>query len=314
MAIPDRRAAVGPRVAGRVVRATVNVGDRVEAGTPLVVLDSAEVGRARADLVAAAARRDVADRAYKRAEALLEGRVTSERSVEEAHGDLQVIDADLQAAKTRLRAYGVPVDDSIDNDPGQVILRSPIAGTVVSRSVSLGQWIEPSEVVMEIVDLDRLWLLASVYELEMRHVVVDQGVDVKVRAFPGEVFSGLVDSIDPTLDERTRSVSVRVVLPNPGHRLRPGMFATALIRNTHTHEPRKLLAIPWAAIQEVDGHPAVFVRVEEGVFELRSVHTGERAGSDVEILNGLTPGETVVTEGSFLLKGELLSSTLGEDE
>ena len=111
-----------------------------------------------------------------------------------------------------------------------------------------------------------------------------------------------------------RSVSVRVVLPNVDQRLRPGMFATARIRDTHAHEPRQLLAIPWAAVQEVDGHPAVFVRVEDGVFELRSVHTGERAGSDVEILNGIGAGETVVAEGSFLLKSQLLRSTLGEDE
>jgi len=69
-----------------------------------------------------------------------------------------------------------------------------------------------------------------------------------------------------------------------------------------------------AAVQEVDGHPAVFVRLDEGLFELRSVHTGERAGADVEVLNGVAPGETVVVDGSFLLKGQLLRSTLGEDE
>lgn len=314
MPIPDREAMVGPRVAGRIVRVGINVGDRVRVGTPLVVLESAAVGRGRADLVAAAARRDVASRAYERAQGLLQDRVVSERSVEEARGDLQVADADLQAASTRLRSFGVADGDLETGDPGEVVLGSPIAGIVVRRNASIGQWVEPSEVVAEIVDLDQLWLLASVYEREMRNVVAGQEVDVEVRAFPGEIFTGSVESVAPTLDEHTRSVSVRAVLPNPDHRLRPGMFATARIRDTHTHEPRDLLAISWSAVQEIDDHQAVFVRIEDGVFELRSVHTGERAGSEVEILNGLTAGETVVAEGSFLLKGQLLRTSLGEDE
>ena len=313
MPIPDRRAAVGARVPGRVLRVLVNVGDSVRAGTPLLVLESAAVGQARADLVAADARQAVAKRAHERADRLLSDRVTSERAVEEALGALQVAEADVEAARTRLRAFGAE-DHATEDDPSRVILRSPLRGTVVTRAASAGQWIEPSDLVMEILDLDRLWLLASVYEREMRSISDGQEVDVELRAFPGEVFTGSVESVAPTLDERTRSVAVRVVLPNSDHRLRPGMFATARIRDTHAHEPRQLLAIPWSSVQEVDGHPAVFVRVEDGVFELRSVHTGERAGPDVEILNGLSPGETVVAEGSFLLKGQLLRSTLGEDE
>lgn len=310
MPVPDQRASVGPRVAGRVLRVLVNVGDRVAAGAPLLVLESAEVGQARADLVAAAARRNVAERAHERATKLLADRVTSERAVEEALGALQVAEADVEASHTRLRAFGATEGEAND-DPSTVILRSPLRGTVVSRVASAGQWIEPSEIVMEIVDLDRLWLLASVYEREMRSISQGQGVDVEVRAVPGEVFTGSVQSVAPTLDERTRSVSVRVVLPNSEHRLRPGMFATARIRDTHLHEPRELLAIPWASVQELDGHQAVFVRVGEGVFEVRPIHTGERAGADVEILNGVAAGETVVAEGSFLLKGQLLRSTLG---
>ena len=148
----------------------------------------------------------------------------------------------------------------------------------------------------------------------MRFVDEGQPVQVEVRAFPGEVFAGTVDRIQGVLDENTRSVGVRVVLPNPSHRLRPGMFATARIQGTHAHEPRSLVAIPWAAVQEVDGHQVVFVRVEEGVFDLRAVHTAERAGGFVEILTGLEPGEEVVADGSFLLKGQLLRSTLAEEE
>jgi cobalt-zinc-cadmium efflux system membrane fusion protein len=314
VAVPDRRATVGPRVSGRVAEVRVNVGDRVERGTVLAVLESEVVGRAWADLIAARARADVARRTLERQRRLLADRVTSERAVEEAEGALLVAEADLQADQTRLATFGVVVSDEPPPDPTRVTLTSPLAGTVVARSANVGQWAEPTETIVEIIDLSALWLEAAVYENEMRLVSVGQTVRVEVRAFPDEVFSGTVSQVAGTLDPQTRTVSVRVALPNPGLRLRPGMFATARIQGTHDHEPRRLLAIPWPAVQQIDDHRAVFVRLAAGVFELRRVHTGERAGDLVEILNGLSAGDEVVTEGSFLLKGQLLRSTLGEDE
>jgi len=312
--IADRHATVGPRVAGRVLTVKVNVGDPVKRGAPLVVLESEAVGRARADLIAANARAGVARQTAKRQRRLLEDRVTSKRAVEEAEGALSVAEADVQAARTRLRTFGLSTKVSAKGNPSRVVLTSPLAGTIVARDVHVGQWVEPSDTLIEVVDLAKLWVVAAVYEKEMRHVEQAQTVQVEVRAFPGEVFEGAIDRVDPRLDEKTRSAQVRVVLPNPRHRLRPGMFATARIQGAHAHDPRRFLVIPWSSVQEIDDHRAAFVRVKDGVFELRRVHTGERAGDHVEILNGLAVGDEVVTEGSFLLKGQLLKSTLGEDE
>jgi cobalt-zinc-cadmium efflux system membrane fusion protein len=143
---------------------------------------------------------------------------------------------------------------------------------------------------------------------------VGQEVLVEVRAYPGETFPGTVALVESTLDESSRSATVRVVLPNADRRLRPGMFATARIRGTHAHQPASLLAIPAIAVQEVDGHTSVFVRDDEGGFTLKRVHLGEQAGELVEVLNGLDEGEEVVVNGSFVLKGQLLRSSLGEDE
>lgn len=314
MAAPDRRATVGPRVPGRVVSVLVNRGDEVPRGGALVVLESEAVGRARADLIATRARFDVAHRAAERARGLLEDRITSQRAVEEAEGKLQVAEADLQAARTRLETFGVSADDMPKGSPARVVLTSPIGGVVIVRSASVGEWAEPSDTLLEIAQLDELWLEAAVYEREVQLVQRDQPVQVEVRAYPGEVFAGSVDNVAATLEEQTRSATVRVVLQNPDRRLKPGMFATARIEGTHAQEPRRLLAIPAAAIQEVDDHYSAFVRLGDGLFELRRVHTGERAGDFIEVLNGLAAGEEVVVEGSFLLKGQLLRATLGEDE
>lgn len=311
---PDRRATVGPRVAGRVVEVRVVTGDTVRTGETLVVLESDAVGRARAELIALRARLDVSRRAAERARGLLEDRVGSERAMEEAEGALQMAEADLGSVQTRLATFGVAPEEASSHNPARVVLTSPVTGTVVARAVHVGRWVEPADTLIEVADLSELWLLASVYEREIRHVRSGQAVEVDVRAYPGEVFKGTIDQVGDLLETETRSVPIRVILQNPDRRLKPGMFATVRIQGTHAHEPQSLLAVPWSAVQEVDGHQAVFVRIDEGVFVLRRVHTGERAGDYAEILNGLSIGDEVVAEGSFLLKGELLKATLGEEE
>jgi cobalt-zinc-cadmium efflux system membrane fusion protein len=312
--VPDRLASIGSRVPGRVVQVLVNTGDQVQPGQPLVMIESADVGRAWADLVAERARETVARQARDRKQKLVDAGIASERGLEEAEGALQVAEAELRAATTRLAAFGIRDPGQPPADPAVLILRAPIGGTVTMRSARVGAWLDPSDVLIEVIDLDEIWLEAAVYEQDMRFIDMGQQVQVEVRAFPGTVFQGTVARIEGVLDEDTRSVGVRIVLPNPEHRLRPGMFARARIQGTHAHQARTLVAVPWAAIQEVDGHQAVFVRVAEGVFEVRSVHTAERAGDMVEILTGLEPGDRVVADGSFLLKGQLLRSTLAAEE
>lgn len=311
---PDRRAMVGARTAGRVVQYCVKVGDRVDRGSPLAILESSEVGKAHAELTSASARAEVARAAYAREKALAEVRATSQKEVQEAEAAKRTAEAEVAALRTLLATYGSSNEDEASRaDPARIVVRSPIRGTVVARSAQVGQGVEPSGTLVEVVDLDRLWLEAQVYEREMRFVAAGQPVQVETRAYPGEVFKGKVERIGDTLDEKTRAVSVRVSLPNPDHRLKPGMFATARIVGTRAKAARRMLSVPWAAVQEIDGHPSVFVRAGERAFELRRVHTGERAGDLVEILNGVKSGDVVVGEGSFLLKGELLKSTLGEE-
>lgn len=313
VAVPDRRATIGSRVAGRVVAVHANVGGAVEAGGALVELESHDVGRARADLIAAEARAEVARRAARRARQLREDRIGSDRAVEEAEGAFDIARADLQAARARLRSYGVEPQAAAPDVPGHVVLSSPIAGTVIARRAHLGQWVEAADVLVEVVDLDALWLLGAVNESQLRHVAIGEPVEIAVRAFPGEAFSGTVDQIAGALDERTRSVSVRIVLANPGHRLKPGMFATARIRGAGAASG-SALTVPRAALHEIAGQSSVFVHVGEGEFEVRAVQTDKRAGDQVAIEAGLAEGEEVVTEGSLLLKGQALRETLAEED
>ena len=314
IAAPDRRATISSRVAGRVVEVRANSGDSVKAGVRLVVLESDEVGRARADLLAATARAEVARLAARRQRRLLEDRIASNRAVEEAEGELRVAQAELEAIRARLRTFGVAPEAGSVRDPARVEIASPIAGRVMERAAYVGQWVEPSHALLEVVDLTELWLSASVYEREIRTVREGQAAEVEVRAFPGESFSGTVARVAATLDERTRSMSLRIVLPNPGERLKPGMFATARVRGVLEGRATRALAVPAAAVQEIDGQPVVFVHPAERSFEIRSIAAGERVGDLVEVRSGLSSGEEVVTEGSLLLKGQFLRGSLGEEE
>lgn len=128
------------------------------------------------------------------------------------------------------------------------------------------------------------------------------------------MFPGTVARMAGSLDEATRTMGVRVVLPNPEHRLLPGMFATAHIHGAGSPESAPVLAIPRAAVQEVEGQAVVFLPTGGGAFEVRNVGTGQTGGDYVEVMSGLQPGERVVADGSFWLKGQLMRSSLGEDE
>ena len=315
MPVPDRHAEVGTLVSGRIAQVHVNVGNSVAAGTPLLDVDSPEVGRARAEFLKASAELEVARAAAAREEQLLEKRATSKREVEIAKGALKTARARFRAAQAVLATLGASGGtQATPEKAARVVLTSPIAGTVVARDAHIGRAVEPGGTLIEIVDLSELWLLADVYERDLRLVEEGQGVHVSVQAYPEASFSGVVDLIAGTIDERTRAAKVRVVLPNSDGRLRPGMFATARISGTHDHEPQRALAVPESAVQTIDDHRAVFVRLGDGLFELRRVHTGERAGNQVEVLNGIATGDEIVADGSFLLKGQLLRSTLAEEE
>jgi len=316
---PDRFAQVGPRVAGRITRVHVRVGDRVQKGDPLVTIDSAELGRTRADYLSAVAKESVAKRVWERETDLLAARATSSREVQEAEGVYLTAQSELNATRTILMTFGLQdfemkTDVETGASPSAITLRSPIAGVVVNRGASLGQNVDSKDTVIEIADLSEVWLIGKAFERDLALIKIGQNVVVVLPSYPGEQFKGRVLYVGDVLHERTRTAEVRVVLPNGDRRLKPGMFATAFVEGAHGHEEKATLAMPHAALQEIDGHLGAFIRLDERRFAFRRVHIGEQAGEEVEILNGLLAGNVVVTDGSFLLKGELLKSTLGEEE
>ena len=305
----DHYAVVGPLVAGRISRLAAGVGDQIHRGQILAEIESAEVGQARADLVAAKARYSAADANLHRESELADKRISSERERELAHAQWVTEQAGVRAATMRLRAIGLSATDIEDVDRGElagrVPIRAPIGGTVIERKVTLGQAVERATDAFKIADTSRVWVTLDLYEKDLFRVHVGQEVEIWTESRPGESFRGKVAFIVPEIDQATRTAKVRLEFANPKGMLEAGQLVTARIVADDRRETAEVLAVPRSAVEQIEGKTVVFVQTGEG-FERRNVLTGTSGGARIEIRQGLALGDRVAVEGAFLLKSELL--------
>lgn len=301
--VDERRyAEVGSPIAARAVRLLASAGDAVRAGQVLVELQSGELAKARADFAVAVSRVDLARRVLARKRDLAVERIVPEREVQEAESQFSVAESEVRSARAALQALGAEGDDA-PAEPSRFTLRTPIAGTVIERSLAVGQMVDPAKSLFEIADLSRLWLVVHAFERDAVRVKVGAPARITLPAIPGRMFSGTVTLVGRRVDAESRTVPVRLELPNPDQTLRPGMSATAAI--VLSEEGGRIITVPVAALQRVQDQWVVFIpQREEGAFEIRPVGRGRDLGGEVEIVTGLRPDDTLVVEGSFLLKAE----------
>jgi cobalt-zinc-cadmium efflux system membrane fusion protein len=298
----SKRAEVNARSEGVVRSVLVDVGSPVRKGTPLVVLDSPEVGADRSRLAAARTRVEVARAQLDRERALFAEGIAPQREVQEAEGEVAAAQAEVQALEA---AAGVVGRGGLS---GRYTLHAPLAGVVVRRLATIGRQVDPEEVLLEIVDASTLWAEIDVPESHLREVSVGSSVTFSFDGLAGRSFSGTVASVAPELDPRTRTATARVRLSNADGALRANMYGRASI---HTRGAGTAVKVPRAAVQRANGADLVFVRLSDTLYETRRVQTGSRADGWVQITRGLEAGEDVVTVGSFLLKTETLKGSIG---
>ena len=316
-AAENRQARVGARVAGRVTALRAGVGDAVRVGAVLAVVDSPDVGRAKADYIAAVAGARVARESADRERALFDKKISSEKDWREAEAGAIRAETERNAAENRLHALGVGDAELArvrreGHYSSTTAVTAPIAGTVVEREATLGQMVDPAAALFVIMDLREVWILVDVHERDLAQVRAGQRVRVRLPALGPEEFPGRVASVGSVIETKTRTAKVRVVLPNPAMVLKPGMFAAALFEGTVGTREHPAVFVPVDALQKEDERTIVFVARATGEFEAREVTAGHVAQGFVEIEKGLSAGETVVTTGAFVLKSELKKAELGE--
>ncbi len=316
---PDktRIAHVSPRIPGRVSAVSAFLGYKVTKGEVLAELDSIELGQAKAEYLKAKADLEVARANYSREERLYGREITSEKEFLDAKGEFLRAEAALNTSRETLRLLGLSEADvkaiswtERKSPPSLFPLKAPFDGTIIEQHTVLGELVAPENNAYTIADLTHLWIQLDVYEKDLRHVGKGKPVDVMVDAYPGEKFTGEVTYVSDVLDESTRTARARVEIGNEDGRLKPGMFASALI--SIPGEGGEALTVPSSAVQQVRGKPTVFVREGEGVFEAREITSGRDSGEYVEVLSGVSPGDEVVTEGGFYLKSLMLKDEMGE--
>ncbi|HLK90882.1 MAG TPA: efflux RND transporter periplasmic adaptor subunit [Polyangia bacterium] len=304
----DHYAVVGPLVGGRISRLWAGVGDRVKRGQVMAEIESAEVGQARADLLAAKARLAAAEANLRRETELAAKKISSERERELAEAQRTTEQAGVQAATLRLRAIGLGAADVADarREPGGgVPMRAPLAGTVIERKVTLGQAVERATDAFTIADTSHVWVTLDLYEKDLFRVAVGQAVELATEARPGETFRGRVAFVVPVIDLATRTAKVRLEFENPKGLLQAGQLVTARLLAAPSQAAPEVLAVPRSAVERIDGKTVVFVQNGEG-FDRRNVLTGSSGGDRIEIREGLSPGDRIAVQGAFLLKSELL--------
>ena len=307
---PDqaRYAEVGTAVTARVVRLLAVPGQAVRAGQVLAEAQSTELGRARAAYDSAQAHVTLARSALERKRGLAD-RIVPRREVQEAEADLAAAQAELRAARATLQALGASVTSG--GDASRLPLSAPIGGTVIDRNVALGQMIDPGHIAFRVGDLSRLWLVAHAFERDAVRVAIGTPARVTLAAFPGQTFTGRVTYVGRQVDPASRTIPVRVELSNPQGILSPGMSATAWLQVSMASE--NVVTVPVASLQRLRDQWVVFIPKNDRTFEIRTIGRGRDLQGEVEILNGLQPGETVVVDGAFLLKAEAEKGEGGGD-
>jgi cobalt-zinc-cadmium efflux system membrane fusion protein len=295
----DAYAEVGSPVAARAVRVVATAGQQVKRGQLLAELQSLDLGKARGDYRDALGRVELARNALERKRGLAEERIAAVREVQEAEAELRSAEASLGSARAALQAMGTSPGQ--EDEGATLRLLAPLSGTVIERDLAQGQVTAATQTLFRVGDLSRLWLVAHAPERDAVRVPPRSTARVAIPALPGQTISARVLLVGSQVEVGSRTIPVRLEVPNPDRVLRPGMSATVWLP---VGEGAPVIATPAAALQRLDDKWCVFVPKGEGIFEVRAVGRGRDLGGEVEIVSGLAVGETIVVDGAFLLKAE----------
>jgi cobalt-zinc-cadmium efflux system membrane fusion protein len=309
----NRYALVSTQVLGMVEKVHNDFGDRVEPGDALATIRSTHLGAAKASYLQAAAAAALWERNHAREKELLERGVSTEKDFLDTETRLVDSRIALSSAEQILLSYGLSkkmIEEVRLSDDTSALysVLAPFSGIVLDRNATIGEVIEPTKPLFAVADISRMWALIDVYESNMREIQVGQPVVLQVEGLPGDSFGAHIDWISSQLDPQTRTLRARATLENKDGQLRANMFAQASIS---LRDRRQSLVVPKESVQWEGCCNVVFVKESETVFLPRKVHLGVATGTLYEVLSGIEEGEEVVTQGSFLLKTEILKGSIG---
>jgi membrane fusion protein, heavy metal efflux system len=301
----DRATPIFSPYSGRVTRVIAGLGDTVKSGAPLAMLEASEFVQAQNDLSTAAAQVKLARINETRKHALYDAKGGSLQDWQQAQAELTTAETTLNSVRNRLRILGKSDADITKLEQARTIdpiatLTAPIAGVVVDRQVGPGQYLQSGGgiPVFTIADPSSVWLLANVRETDAGLVKLGQSVEVRVLAYPTRAFKARVTYVAALVDSVTHRLPVRAEIDNHDGALKPEMFANFRILTSDASESP---AVPAAAVVYEGDAAHVWVVLGDGLLSLRAIRTGRSNDGLIEVLDGLKPGEKVVTKGGLFI-------------
>jgi cobalt-zinc-cadmium efflux system membrane fusion protein len=290
------------QVGGPVSRILVVPGERVKKGQSLLEVSSPDYSLLYAAYLKARDTYRVTDKNYARAQDLYEHHAIAERDLLQAESDRIQAQADLNAALLGLKILGIAKPEDLEKAPSsaEIPLLAPIGGEIVERDVAPGQLLQAGATQAFIIsDMSSVWVLANVYQSDMAAVHVGDQVAVQTDSYPDK-FQGKISFMSPALDPNTRTLQARIVVENPGEKLKNNMYVTATV---NAGVEQNAIAVPDSSVlRDDENQPFVYVATGSNQFGRRAVEIGQSESGKTQILKGLSPGDKVVGDGSLFLQ------------
>jgi len=294
---PARVIHVYPPAGGRLLTVTVHPGDLVHKGQVLATLQSSDAVGALSDYQKAQTDLALKQKALQRAQDLKDHGALADRDLQQAQADAATAEASVAAASSRLQLLGINPNASSQ----QLAVLAPRSGAILDTGAAPGELSKAQDAPLPlctIADLTEVWVEGEVYEKDIEAVHVGDEAVVELPAFPGKQWKERVSNIGYALDPVSRTVKLRVLLPNPALKLKPDMYASIRLSAV----TRTGIVVPSSALLTSGDQSYVFVRRSPGTFTRRQVTVRPVDGSQVEITSGLAVGDAVVTQGALLLR------------
>lgn len=293
---------IGASVTGRVTQINAQLGNDVKKGDTLALINSSELSNSQLAYLKARSEKEFHRRTVQRAKTLFEADVISAAELQRRESEYEVASAQTRAAQDQLRVLGVNLKameelattGAIDSVAS---VMATIKGVVVERKVTTGQVVQPADVLFTVADLSRVWAVAQVPEQQVAQVKVGQSVRIEVPALANEKLIGKLIYVGQTVNPESRTVLVRTELDNTSGRLKPSMLASMLIESA----PTKRVVVPITAIVREQDADYVFIEEKPGSFRLKPVRLSSEHNGQRVVLDGLSQGMRIVSDGAFHL-------------
>lgn len=290
------------QVGGPVSRILVVPGEHVTSGQPMLDVSSPDYSQLLDAYLKAADSFRLAEKNYTRAQDLYQHHAIAERDLEQAESDRNQAQADLNAAEQGMKILGIKNPADLAKAPSSALIPvlAPISGEVVERLVSPGQVVQAGQTqAFTISDLHTVWVLANVYQADLAYVRTGDDVVVQTDAYP-DSFHGKISYVSPALDPNTRTLQARIIVDNPGEKLKRDMYCTVTVS---AGSLSGVAAVPNASVLRDDNNqPFIYVANGANQFARRDVELGQSQDGQTQIVKGISIGEKVVGDGSLFLQ------------